>query len=62
MSLTGLITRHASGLDRLDELLRWTYIGISRAYGAAPTTARWPALTQATLDTTEKKPSRRKKT
>ena len=36
MSLTGLITRHASGLDRLDELMRWTYLGIARAYGAIP--------------------------
>jgi AcrR family transcriptional regulator len=44
MSLTGLITRHASGLDRLDELMRWTYLGIVRAYGASPTEKTWTSL------------------
>ena len=44
MSLTGLITRHASGLDRLDELMRWTYLGIVRAYGASPTEKAWTPL------------------
>jgi AcrR family transcriptional regulator len=44
MSLTGLITRHASGLDRLNELMRWTYLGIVRAYGASPTEKAWTPL------------------
>lgn len=47
MSVTGLITRHASGLDRLDDLMRWTYVGIARAYGAVPPEDNWPALPQA---------------
>jgi AcrR family transcriptional regulator len=44
MSLTGLITRHASGLSRLDELMRFTYLGIVRAYGASPTEKAWTPL------------------
>ena len=44
MSLTGLITRHASGLDRLDELMRWTYLGTMRAYGASPMEKAWTPL------------------
>jgi AcrR family transcriptional regulator len=34
MSITGQITRHSSGFDRLDDLLRWTYAALARAYGA----------------------------
>lgn len=45
ISATGFVTRSASGFERLDELLRWTYEGIARAYGAAGTAPQpWPAL------------------
>jgi AcrR family transcriptional regulator len=45
ISATGQVTRFASSFDRLDELLRWTYEGIARAYGAPGTAPReWPAL------------------
>lgn len=45
MSVTGQMTRHSAGFERLDELLRWTYVGVERAYGAAATRHRpWPEL------------------
>ena len=45
MAVTGQMTRHSSGFDRLDDLLRWTYAGIERAYGATGAPARtWPQL------------------
>ena len=45
ISVTGQVTRFGSSFDRLDQLLRWTYTGIARAYGAAGTEPReWPAL------------------
>ena len=51
MSVTGQMTRHSSGFDRLDALLRWTYAGIERAYGAAADDQRpWPELPDARKD------------
>ena len=45
MAVTGQVTRYASGFERLDDLLRWTYVGIARAYGAAgPLPRAWPEL------------------
>ena len=59
MSLTGLITRHASGLDRLDELMRWTYLGIARAYGAVPEES-WVSLPALNTRGRDKETQRRK--
>lgn len=48
MAVTGQMTRHTSGFDRLHALLKWTYVGIERAYGAAATRERpWPDLPAA---------------
>lgn len=48
MSVTGRMTRHAAGFDRLDELLRWTHAVIARAYGtAAARPPSWPELPSA---------------
>jgi AcrR family transcriptional regulator len=45
MSITGQITPHASGFERLDDLMRWTFVAIRRAYGRAATRdSKWPAL------------------
>lgn len=45
MMVTGQLTRHASGFERLHDLMRWTYLGIERAYGSAGRRARgWPEL------------------
>jgi AcrR family transcriptional regulator len=44
MSVTGQITRHAAGFERLDELMRWTHACLERAYGAAETVPAWPPL------------------
>ncbi len=45
MTSTGQLTRRASGFERLHELMRWTYLGIVRAYGRTPATPRrWPDL------------------
>lgn len=50
VAATGFVTRSASSFDRLDELLRWTYEGIARAYGAPGTTPHpWPALSRRVL-------------
>ena len=50
VSATGFVTRTAASFDRLDELLRWTYEGIARAYGAPGTTPQqWPALARREL-------------
>lgn len=44
ISVTHQLTRRSSGFDRLDELMRWTYTGIVRAYGRPPRRLRaWPA-------------------
>jgi AcrR family transcriptional regulator len=43
ISVTHQLTRRSSGFDRLDELMRWTYAGIVRAYGRPPRRVRpWP--------------------
>ncbi len=48
MSATGQLTRRGSGFERLDELLRWTYVVIVRAHGRRPRRPRpWPALPAA---------------
>ncbi len=45
LSVTGQLTRRASGFERLHELLRWTYVGIVRAYGRSPRhPLAWPEL------------------
>lgn len=44
MSVTGQITRHAAGFERLDELMRWTQACIQRAYGTAESSPEWPPL------------------
>ena len=44
MYQTGLLTRHAAGFSRLDELLMWTISGLLKAYGAAPSAVAWPAI------------------
>jgi AcrR family transcriptional regulator len=44
MYQSGLLTRHAGGFARLDELLHWTIAGLLRAYGpAARADLQWPA-------------------
>ncbi len=45
MYQTGLLTRHAAGFSRLDQLLMWTISGLLKAYGAAgPSAVAWPAI------------------
>jgi len=45
ISVTHQLTRGSSGFDRLNELLRWTYAGIVRAYGRPPRRIQsWSAL------------------
>jgi AcrR family transcriptional regulator len=45
--ISGQITRHASGFDRLDALMRWTHAAIDRAYGAEPEHRAWPEPARA---------------
>jgi AcrR family transcriptional regulator len=48
ISVSGQATRSGSGFDRLDELLKWTYVAIARAYGKPGTAPnRWPELPQS---------------
>jgi AcrR family transcriptional regulator len=43
ISVSGHATRSAAGFDRLDELIKWTYAAIRRAYGRPDgTQPRWP--------------------
>jgi AcrR family transcriptional regulator len=45
ISATGQVTRSATSFERLDDLLRWTYVGIARAYGQPGCVVQeWPAL------------------
>jgi AcrR family transcriptional regulator len=45
ISATGQVTRSATSFERLDDLLRWTYVGIARAYGRPGWVIQeWPAL------------------
>jgi TetR/AcrR family transcriptional repressor of nem operon len=45
MAVTGPMTRHASGFDRVDELMHWSYVVIARAYGRTGSEAlEWPAV------------------
>ena len=44
MSIAGQVTRHSSGFERLDALMRWTYAAIDRAYSREPNTRVWPEL------------------
>lgn len=45
MYQTGLLTRHASGFSRLDELLKWTIAGLLKAYGGPKATElQWPPI------------------
>lgn len=44
MYQTGQLTRHASGFTRLDELFKWTIIGLLKAYGDPSAKLHWPAI------------------
>jgi AcrR family transcriptional regulator len=44
LSIAGQITRHVSGFERLDALMRWTHAAIDRAYSVVPETSNWPPL------------------
>jgi AcrR family transcriptional regulator len=49
MSITGQITRGASGFERLDDLFRWTYLALARAYGAPRRSIpAWPPVPRIT--------------
>jgi AcrR family transcriptional regulator len=48
ISVSGQTTRSAGGFERLDELLKWTYMAIARAYGREGRAMNpWPALQTA---------------
>lgn len=44
MYQTGQLTRHASGFTRLDELFKWTIMGLLKAYGDPSAKLQWPAI------------------
>lgn len=44
LTIAAQITRHASGFERLDALMRWTHATIERAYGVEVEARAWPAL------------------
>lgn len=45
MSATGQVTRHSAGFERLDSLMRWTYLSLMRAYGVSGGKLKsWPSL------------------
>lgn len=43
LSVSGQVTRSASGFERLDELIKWTYVALRKAYGRLNGVQhRWP--------------------